>query len=673
MERIQNKIASGLVAALSLLVSTPAARESLTRLVRCLITAFRSHASWRLNQRLALAFIAGAVLAFTSVQDAAATFTPSASYSLSNSAANGDADTTFNYSVSGPGEERTDFVSMGARVDAAVAPGPGSAGFIPGTHPALGDIAADVQASWTLALAGGACNSPIVGAFRPLNATVNNSSGNVVFPSLPSEENAQGKMSPLISDTYTVSPGTGSAGPGSAPPPPVNGLPAFVERYPSYLNTILDTDNGPGVSPAVPLARYAGGAIFAGTAAVTFDILVFEPGAMAAFTPPHPLHGAQDSPSFGYHQLIVVNGKLPFSSAVTGQCQPESYSNTLFGASRTNPCNGNTASPCNTTSGINFPAIGAATARDRYRNSVLVGTLQWLTWATSVIGNDAIVAQDLAVTAGTTATDSEGDGIHDGIDGTFQSFSFLNRSMFTSASFTDQHFAGGKTFGSVTSSAGLALAISDQTNPTGVQIAASGAGGPAIVSVCGIATLSMTSGDTVNETCSSATTAVLSGPVTEQFGTIAATLPAGTTSTVTDQGGGNFQVSNSAGSSTSITVGGLIVSPNQTVVVTDPDGDGQVNQADTDDDNDAFSDVVETYVGTNPSQRCGTDAWPADINNDGFSDISDVSALTGDFGDAVPSQAPTRHNIAPDPPDGFVDITDISRMTGLFGQACATL
>jgi hypothetical protein len=32
---------------------------------------------------------------------------------------------------------------------------------------------------------------------------------------------------------------------------------------------------------------------------------------------------------------------------------------------------------------------------------------------------------------------------------------------------------------------------------------------------------------------------------------------------------------------------------------------------------------------------------------------------------------PARYDIAPDPPDGFVDITDVSRLTGLFGQACS--
>ena len=101
----------------------------------------------------------------------------------------------------------------------------------------------------------------------------------------------------------------------------------------------------------------------------------------------------------------------------------------------------------------------------------------------------------------------------------------------------------------------------------------------------------------------------------------------------------------------------------------DADGDGEGNACDLDDDGDEFSDAIEGYVGTDPILACGPDAWPADINNDTFSDITDVSSLTGNFGAAVPP-APVRHNIAPDPPDGFVDITDVSRMTGLFGSGC---
>jgi hypothetical protein len=89
-----------------------------------------------------------------------------------------------------------------------------------------------------------------------------------------------------------------------------------------------------------------------------------------------------------------------------------------------------------------------------------------------------------------------------------------------------------------------------------------------------------------------------------------------------------------------------------------------------DGDSDGWSDGAELIIGTNPALPCGTRAWPPDINNDHFVDISDVVVLTGNFGLPVPP-TPARDNIAPDPPDGFVDITDLVRMLNLFGQRCS--
>jgi len=90
-------------------------------------------------------------------------------------------------------------------------------------------------------------------------------------------------------------------------------------------------------------------------------------------------------------------------------------------------------------------------------------------------------------------------------------------------------------------------------------------------------------------------------------------------------------------------------------------------------DADGWPTDSESTIGTDPLDNCpdntSDNAWPADINNDGFSDISDVSALTAVFGSGV-TPALARYNIAPDPPDGFVDITDVSRMTALFGSNC---
>src|SRR5439155_24034694 len=85
-----------------------------------------------------------------------------------------------------------------------------------------------------------------------------------------------------------------------------------------------------------------------------------------------------------------------------------------------------------------------------------------------------------------------------------------------------------------------------------------------------------------------------------------------------------------------------------------------------DPDCDGFGNAVEKPAGTDALVQCGPGAWPADVNNDNIADITDVSALTANFGFAVPP-APARYNIAPDPPDGFVDITDISKEVSFFG------
>ena len=106
----------------------------------------------------------------------------------------------------------------------------------------------------------------------------------------------------------------------------------------------------------------------------------------------------------------------------------------------------------------------------------------------------------------------------------------------------------------------------------------------------------------------------------------------------------------------------------------DADLDGTWDGCDpSDTDIDEFTDRTEFLTGTQPNDACpdnpSDNAWPVDINNDTFADISDIVFLTNNFGAAVPP-TPARYNIAPDPPDGFVDISDIARMTNEFGGHC---
>lgn len=105
--------------------------------------------------------------------------------------------------------------------------------------------------------------------------------------------------------------------------------------------------------------------------------------------------------------------------------------------------------------------------------------------------------------------------------------------------------------------------------------------------------------------------------------------------------------------------------------VLDSGGDG--NDAFSDGDMDRFGDSLEERVGTDPLDDCADnpsdDAWPPDFNNDGSVTDFDVGVIEADNGKTVPP-APTRKDIAPDPPDGVVDVTDIGTVVGFLGLAC---
>ena len=95
-----------------------------------------------------------------------------------------------------------------------------------------------------------------------------------------------------------------------------------------------------------------------------------------------------------------------------------------------------------------------------------------------------------------------------------------------------------------------------------------------------------------------------------------------------------------------------------------------------DSDGDGWSNQAEQKIGTNPNAGCGTDAWPADIDNSGYTDTGDIAYLTSRFGDAV-TPATARYDLAPDywdipaAPDGFIDTADIAKLTSIFGNGCS--
>ncbi len=246
----------------------------------------------------------------------------------------------------------------------------------------LGDIVAAVSTTTTLGFLNGPCGSTLSPGFTLMNATVDNSAGNLVDPLPQASAGPEGTLEPLRNDT-----GGGS---------PANGLPAYVDRYPSFLNTLLVPESIEGTgAPVVPLARYAGSTLVNGQAVVA-QLLIFAPAALNAFGPPDPLN---DAAGLGYVAMTVVNDPTQPRSPgqITGLCTSFSLIANIYGVTKANPCAGNTAPPCSTDAGISGPPAGAPTGRVRYANPATPNTYLYGGLSTS-------------------ARDVDGDGIENSLD-----------------------------------------------------------------------------------------------------------------------------------------------------------------------------------------------------------------------------------------------------------------
>jgi uncharacterized delta-60 repeat protein len=148
--------------------------------------------------------------------------------------------------------------------------------------------------------------------------------------------------------------------------------------------------------------------------------------------------------------------------------------------------------------------------------------------------------------------------------------------------------------------------------------------------------------DEVIVTCGSAHIEVLVGEVEATIGTIPFTVPEGGKASVDEGAGGAYTVTNNG--DTPIVVGGLTVDPGQTSEVLDTDGDGIVDEIDTDDDGDGIDDGDDNCpLVSNPGQ--------ADADGDGTGDACDPDLVDSD-GDGVPDSADPCPNDANDDSDG---------------------
>jgi hypothetical protein len=96
-----------------------------------------------------------------------------------------------------------------------------------------------------------------------------------------------------------------------------------------------------------------------------------------------------------------------------------------------------------------------------------------------------------------------------------------------------------------------------------------------------------------------------------------------------------------------------------------------------DTDGDGWGNDFENYLGTDPNDDCPDSendaAWPPDLNNDTFVDITDLSAATGNCGEEVGNDAPVRQDLGPKLSGGdeFVDTSDFLPITETLGAQCS--
>ena len=154
------------------------------------------------------------------------------------------------------------------------------------------------------------------------------------------------------------------------------------------------------------------------------------------------------------------------------------------------------------------------------------------------------------------------DGIDDPIDGFIdESDEFVDESGTTSNNFTDQHI-GGTSFGAIVDRGGLLVTVSDESNPDGMLLTATGGPGTATFSACSEpqSEIFLTHGDSLIVSCGSLITQVISGPVEillEDQTVIS--VPSGTSITISELTDGEFVIENTGSTAAVIEVDGAEV------------------------------------------------------------------------------------------------------------------
>jgi hypothetical protein len=368
--------------------------------------------------KLIFALVAMAMGIFISRGDTNATFSADTTVTVPTLTANANPNITTVFCILGPTDPPADncpgtvtpgdinFSSVinGSPAASFVAPGPGSPAYDATLYPGLGDVVGTLSSTSTLGLTGLPCTSPVTPTFTFLNATTDNSQGNQILPVPQAATNpgSGGTLDNIWSDNGASTTGTGADAPwngawtsarataeglpasaGLTAAEQTNGLPAQVDRYPSYLNTIFDPDGVAGVDPFVgaqpvqPLTRYAGAVNVVGTS-VVLDLVVFAPGVLAnaGFGANHPFTLTS---TIGYTSIAVLQDPTVAAShgSISDFCSPVASTATIRGIAAVNDCNGNGGSlSCDTPGEISNPTAGANTL-PRYSHPRYNGSQTW--------------------------------------------------------------------------------------------------------------------------------------------------------------------------------------------------------------------------------------------------------------------------------------------------------
>ena len=188
-------------------------------------------------------------------------------------------------------------------------------------------------------------------------------------------------------------------------------------------------------------------------------------------------------------------------------------------------------------------------------------------------------------------TDSDADGIVNNVDGFFNTV-FVDESQLFSDNFSDEGIAGAS-FGSIVARNGLDVSVQNApATVAGLRVEADGASSTvAELNVCGFP-LSLSTGSTMDITCSSLEGDLIAGAATVSLNGFQALLSAPVTAFFTESGGGGFTIAHRGGSGQieildedGEAIGAPLVAGDAPVTIGDDnsnDSDGD-NVADTDD------------------------------------------------------------------------------------------